>query len=77
MSPHAYSEDQLVEQPAIRLFGDLRWETVSVMEETFGCPDPSRRPSPNGRAGRATRGLRCQCQPRYPQPFYLNANGCC
>jgi type I restriction enzyme R subunit len=36
MSPHAYSEDQLVEQPAIRLFAGLGWKTVSAMEETFG-----------------------------------------
>jgi len=34
--PHAYSEDQLVEQPAIGLFDDLGWETVSASEETFG-----------------------------------------
>jgi type I restriction enzyme R subunit len=37
MSPHAYSEDQLVEQPAIRLFAELGWETVSAIEETFGA----------------------------------------
>ncbi|MEP6621665.1 MAG: type I restriction endonuclease subunit R [bacterium] len=36
MSPHAYTEDQLVEQPAIGLFAELGWETVSAMEETFG-----------------------------------------
>lgn len=33
---HAYSEDQLVEQPAIGLFGDLGWETVSAAEEILG-----------------------------------------
>ena len=33
---HAYTEDQLVEQPAIGLFEDLGWETVSAAEETFG-----------------------------------------
>ena len=33
---HAYSEDQLVEQPAIGLFEDLGWETVSAAEEIFG-----------------------------------------
>ena len=37
MSPHAYSEDQLVEQPAIGLFGELGWQTVSALEETFGA----------------------------------------
>jgi type I site-specific restriction-modification system R (restriction) subunit len=33
----AYSEDQLVEQPAIGLFSALGWQTVSAMEETFGA----------------------------------------
>jgi type I restriction enzyme R subunit len=33
---HAYTEDQLVEQPAIGLFDDLGWETVSAAEEIFG-----------------------------------------
>ncbi|MBA3034168.1 MAG: type I restriction endonuclease subunit R [Gammaproteobacteria bacterium] len=37
MSTHAYSEDQLVEQPAIGLFATLGWQTVSAMEETFGA----------------------------------------
>lgn len=32
----AYTEDQLVEQPAIGLFGELGWQTVSAMEEIFG-----------------------------------------
>ncbi len=36
MSPHAYTEDQLVEQPAIGLFAGLGWQTVSAMDETFG-----------------------------------------
>ena len=47
MSPHAYSEDQLVEQPAIGLFGLLGWHTVSAMEETFG---------PGSTLGRETKG---------------------
>jgi len=37
MSPHAYSEDQLVEQPAIGLFAELGWQTVSALDETFGA----------------------------------------
>jgi type I restriction enzyme R subunit len=37
MSAHAYTEDQLVEQPAIGLFAELGWETVSALEETFGA----------------------------------------
>ena len=27
VSPHAYTEDQLVEQPAIGLFAELGWQT--------------------------------------------------
>lgn len=47
MSPHAYSEDQLVEQPAIGLFADQGWQTVSVLKETFG---------PEGTLGRESGG---------------------
>jgi hypothetical protein len=36
MSAHAYNEDQLVEQPAIGLFAELGWSTVSALDETFG-----------------------------------------
>ena len=35
--PHAYTEDQLVEQPAIGLFAELGWQTVSALEETSGA----------------------------------------
>jgi len=49
--PHAYTEDQQapriltrplpsgeeVEQPAIGLFAELGWTTVSALEETFGA----------------------------------------
>jgi len=34
--PYSYTEDQLVEQPAIGLFAELGWQTVSAMEEAFG-----------------------------------------
>ena len=34
--PHAYTEDQLVEQPAIGLFAELGWQTVSAFEEILG-----------------------------------------
>lgn len=37
MTPHAYTEDQLIEQPAIGLFAAMGWQTVSAMEETFGA----------------------------------------
>jgi type I restriction enzyme, R subunit len=43
---HAYTEDQLVEQPAIGLFAELGWTTVSAMEEIIGCAEPS--PGPAG-----------------------------
>ena len=45
--PHAYTEDQLVEQPAIGLFAELGWTTVSALEETFGAI---------GTLGRETKG---------------------
>jgi len=44
---HAYTEDQLVEQPAIRLFAELGWQTVAAMEEVYG---------PGGTLGRETSG---------------------
>ncbi|MEO6062304.1 MAG: type I restriction endonuclease subunit R, partial [Thermoflexales bacterium] len=47
MSPHAYTEDQLVELPAIGLFAALGWATVAAMEETFG---------PAGTLARETKG---------------------
>jgi type I restriction enzyme R subunit len=47
MSAHPFTEDHLVERPAIRLFSELGWETVSAMEETFG---------PKGTLGRETPG---------------------
>ena len=35
MSGHAYTEDRLVEQPAIGLFSELAWQTVSAMEDAL------------------------------------------
>ena len=32
MSARAYTEDQLIEQPAIGLFAELGWSTVSALE---------------------------------------------
>jgi type I restriction enzyme R subunit len=34
---HAYTEGQLVEQPAFGLFYELGWSTVSALDETFGA----------------------------------------
>ena len=45
MVPSNYSEDALVEQPAIELFGKLAWKTANVYHETFG---------PAGTLGRET-----------------------
>ncbi len=36
MSPGAYSEDGLVEQPAIQLFAELGWETINASDEVLG-----------------------------------------
>lgn len=36
MNANPYTEDQLVEQPAIGLFSELGWQTVMAMDETFG-----------------------------------------
>jgi len=47
MNSHAYTEDQLVEQPAIGLFAQIGWQTVSAREEVFG---------PSGTLGRETSG---------------------
>jgi type I restriction enzyme R subunit len=47
MISHAYSEDQLVEQPAIGLFAALGWQTVSALDEALGA---------DGTLGRETRG---------------------
>ena len=35
MSPKGYDEDDLVEQPAIKLFAALGWQTVNAYDETF------------------------------------------
>ncbi len=57
MSPHAYTEDQLVERPAIGLFAALGWQTVSAMGETFGPSPPAPLPEGDGRIwlGRETK----------------------
>ena len=47
MTSHSYTEDQLVERPAIGMFAELGWQTVSAMEEAFGA---------GGTLGRETSG---------------------
>jgi len=44
---HSYTENQLVEQPAIGLFAKLGWETVSALEETFGADGTLGRETPS------------------------------
>lgn len=44
---HTYTEDSLVEQPAIRLFAEMGWQTLSALEEVFGV---------SGMLGRETKG---------------------
>lgn len=36
MNAHAYSEDQLVERPAIALFQELGWDVANAADEVFG-----------------------------------------
>ena len=49
MNAHSYSEDQLVEQPAIQLFAELGWETLFASDEVMGnTPSP---PAPLPQAG--------------------------
>ena len=50
MSPSPYTEDQLIEQPAIQLFAKLGWETlpsVDVLVKNDAAP-----PSPLGMLSR-------------------------
>jgi type I restriction enzyme R subunit len=62
MSAHAYTEDQLVEQPALGLFAEMGWTTVSATDETFGAPSPglaatlSHPMGEGGSLGRETKG---------------------
>ena len=37
MSPHANTEDQLVEQPAIGLYATLVRQTLKALDEVFGA----------------------------------------
>jgi type I restriction enzyme R subunit len=37
MTPHQFTEDQLVEKPAIELFEQLGWQTIDAKEEVFGA----------------------------------------
>jgi len=56
---HAYTEDQLVEQPAIGLFAELGWQTVLATEEAFENGGILGRET-SGDVG-AKRAGRCRC----------------
>lgn len=57
MSPNNYTEDELVEQPAIQVFAELGWETISAKGEMFSViPHPSPLPEGEGASlGRETK----------------------
>lgn len=59
MTTLAYSEDQLVEQPAIGLFAALGWSTVCAMDELFG-------PAGTGSKNRQKSGFPLKRQKRNP-----------
>src|SRR5437868_2191275 len=46
MSPERFSEDELVERPAVELLAGLGWQTVNAREEVLG---------PGGTLGRSSR----------------------
>src|SRR2546430_8034275 len=46
MSPERFSEDELVERPAVELLAELGWQTVNAREEVLG---------PGGTLGRSSR----------------------
>lgn len=67
MSTYAYSEDQLVEQPAIGLFADLGWQTLSAMEETFGVSGTlGRETKSEAVLGARLRAALCKLNPTLP-----------
>ena len=47
MSAHAYTKDQLVEQPAVQLFAALGWQTATAVEEVFGATGTLGRETPS------------------------------
>ncbi len=57
MSLGKYTEDSLVEQPAIKLFADLGWQTASAMEEVYGAGGTLGRETPGAVAALSSRRL--------------------
>ncbi len=46
MTPHGFTEDQLVEKPALELLKSLGWDVVSAAEEVFGTEGTLGRETP-------------------------------
>ena len=46
MTPHGFTEDQLVEQPALEVLETLGWEVISAAEEVFGAGSTLGRETP-------------------------------
>jgi type I restriction enzyme, R subunit len=46
MTPHAFTEDQLCEQPALQVLEELGWETLCASDEVFGQGGTLGRESP-------------------------------
>ncbi|MGH7536424.1 MAG: type I restriction endonuclease, partial [Gemmatimonadales bacterium] len=46
MTPHAFTEDQLCERPALQVLASLGWETVSAADEVFGASGTLGRETP-------------------------------
>jgi type I restriction enzyme R subunit len=59
----AYTKDQIVEQPAIRLFAELGWQTVAALGEVFGSGGTLGRETPGEAAVRA--GFRAELGYRF------------
>jgi len=74
MTPHPFTEDQLVEKPAIELFEQLGWQTVDAKDEVFGVGGTLDRDSAGevvlaGRLEAALKGL----NPEVPQEAIQHA----
>ena len=71
MSPGHYTEDSLVEQPAIQLFAELGWETLSAADEVLGSASPS-----DETTSHSTKPASGQVVD-YPQPSPARGEGVC
>jgi len=67
----SYTENSLVEQPAIQLFAELGWETLSASDEVMGNTSPS-----DGATSHSTKPASGQVA-GYPQPSPARWEGVC